>query len=87
MTTVTIYTRPNCQPCRASKRWLNERSIEFTEERADNPDNAAAIKYLGYLQAPVVIVAKDGPGSEVHWSGFNPVELDRHLGSEAKANG
>lgn len=76
---VTVYTKPNCQPCRATKRWLDERGIDFTEADATEPGNLAAITALGHLQAPVVVVAPNGPGSEVDWSGFNPVELERHL--------
>lgn len=75
-TTVTVYTNPNCKPCWATKRYLDQHDIPFEEADATDPGNLAAIKALGYSQAPVVIVAHDGPGSETHWSGFDPNELD-----------
>lgn len=31
MTTITVYTQPSCQPCKATKRWLDKRGITFTE--------------------------------------------------------
>lgn len=74
---VTVYSKPSCQQCTATKRWLKQRDIPFTEADATVPGNAEAIKYLGYMQAPVIVYAPDGPGSEVHWSGFNPTELEK----------
>lgn len=79
MTTVTVYSKPNCQQCRATERWLDARGIAFEHADATEPGNLDAIRYLGYQQAPVVIVNSDG--KEDHWSGFNPIELDKHLGT------
>jgi glutaredoxin-like protein NrdH len=70
--TVTVYTKPNCQPCRATKRYLRERGIPFEEASIEEPGNLAAAKSLGFMEAPVVVFAPDGAGSEQSWSGFRP---------------
>lgn len=76
--TITVYTKPNCQPCRATKRFLTENDIAFEEADATDPANVAAARSLGYQEAPVVVVAPDGVGSETSWSGFRP-DLLREL--------
>jgi glutaredoxin-like protein NrdH len=68
-TPVTVYSKPNCQACTATKRWLTQRSIPFIEEDITEPGNLAAAKALGHLEAPVVVYG------DRHWSGFNPNEL------------
>lgn len=68
---ITVYTRPNCQPCKATKRKLEQLQAEYTLiDVTEDPDALDLIKGLGYLQAPVV-VARIG-GEEVHWGGFSP---------------
>lgn len=72
--TITLYTKPDCQQCDATKRALTKlghrvgetyRVVDVTE------DDAALerIKGLGYLQAPVVVAG------DVHFSGFRPDRL------------
>lgn len=68
--TVTLYSKPACQQCTATKRYLDQRDIEYTI--LDVTEDAAAydtVKALGYQQLPVVTVG------DRHWSGFNPFEL------------
>ncbi|WP_258371078.1 glutaredoxin family protein [Curtobacterium sp. MCBD17_021] len=81
--TVRVYTKPNCQACDATKRWLNNRDIPFEVDDITTEANLAAAKALGHQQAPVVVVSNGTPGDEQHWSGFNPFELDKHLGAAA----
>lgn len=69
---VTVYTKSNCAQCDATKRWLTQRGIEFETADVTEPSNLAAAVALGHKQAPVVVVAVDGPGSEITWSGFRP---------------
>jgi glutaredoxin-like protein NrdH len=68
---VTLYSKPACVGCTATKRLLKQLDVPYEEEDALEENNMAAIKSLGYMQAPVVVVAKNGPGSEEHWSGFD----------------
>lgn len=71
----TVFTQPRCQPCKAVKRWLGDRGIEFSEvDVTESPVDAQFIKDLGYMQAPVVVYEVDG--ERRHFSGFNPYELE-----------
>ncbi len=64
--TVRVYTKPRCQPCRATKRRLTDAGIGFVEEDLTDPGNLAAAKALGHTHAPVVVVGEES------WSGFRP---------------
>lgn len=74
---VTLYSKPLCVQCDATKRGLAKYGIEFTE--VDVTANDAAFEYvtaeLGYSQAPVVVV-EDGDGED-HWSGYRPDHIKR----------
>ena len=70
---VTLYTKIGCGPCGATRHAMESRGI--AHEAIDvMADDAAleAIKGLGYLTVPVVLV-QDGDAAE-HWGGF---QLDR----------
>ena len=74
--TVTVYTKPDCRQCDATKRYLSERDVSFGVESLEDAANLAAAKALGHMGAPVVVFAPDGAGTEVSWSGFRPDMLD-----------
>ncbi len=74
--TVTVYEKPDCQQCVATKRYLDDRGVTFGVESLEDPANLEAAKSLGHMAAPVVVFAPDGVGSEVSWSGFRPDMLD-----------
>ena len=64
---ITVYTKPSCVQCNATKRalvkaGLAHEEVDLTASAAD----LAMVKGLGYQQAPVVVA-----GGE-HWSGFRP---------------
>lgn len=67
---VTVYSKPQCVQCDATKKRLTKFGVAFTE--VDITEDAGALEYvtdeLGYMQAPVVVV-EDGTGED-HWSGF-----------------
>lgn len=66
-TTVTVYSKPLCVQCDATKRALAKAGIAY--DVVDVAEDAAArehIMQLGYLQAPVIVAGSD------HWSGFRP---------------
>lgn len=82
--TITVYTQPNCQPCRAVKRWLDKRGVEYTTvDVTEDPKIADSIKELGYSGTPVTIV-NDGTG-DIHFGGFNPDALEAFCTPEAVA--
>ncbi len=71
--TITLYTKPNCGPCMASKRALEKIGVEYVE--ASGPDNVELLAELGHMQAPVMVISE---GEKVldHWSGFRPDKID-----------
>ena len=72
---ITVYTNPSCIACDATKKYLTERNTKFeTVDLSTDELALAAVKDLGYLQAPVVFVRYPN-GSESHWSGFRPDKL------------
>ena len=73
---ITVYTNPSCMACDATKKYLSERHTKFeTVDLSTDELALAAVKDLGYMQAPVVFVRYPN-GSESHWSGFRPDKLD-----------
>lgn len=79
-TTVTVYSKSNCRQCDATKRWLKQRDVTFSEiDLTADEKNLEAAKALGYQEAPVVVVGFGTPGDEAHWSGFDPNELNKHF--------
>ncbi|MCI6205627.1 MAG: glutaredoxin-like protein NrdH [Corynebacterium glucuronolyticum] len=64
---ITLYTKPACMQCRATKRALDKAGLNYTVVDISMDDEARDyVMALGYLQAPVVTVDDD------HWSGFRP---------------
>lgn len=69
---VTVYGKPACVQCTATYTALERARIEFEVVDVTVDERALqAIKDLGYLQAPVVVVGDD------HWSGFRPDRIGR----------
>lgn len=67
MSTVTVYSKPNCPQCTQTKKKLEQRGIEFHVVDISLDHNAAQIVTdLGYRQVPVVVTG------DKHWSGFRP---------------
>lgn len=67
---ITVYTKPACQQCEATKKELARRGIEF--DFIDVTQDVSAydkIVDMGYKSMPVVITEKD------HWSGFRVDKL------------
>ncbi|MDF9748669.1 glutaredoxin domain-containing protein [Arthrobacter sp. ES3-54] len=83
---VTLYTSPGCQPCRATKRWLDKNDVTYTvKDVTEDPADLAAVKELGYIAAPVVIVSTGDPETEIHWQGFHPDNLKKYTHSTKEA--
>ena len=73
---MTVYTNPGCVQCDATRKYLTDRNTRFeTVDLSTDELALAAVKDLGYPQAPVVFVRYPN-GSETHWSGFQPSRLD-----------
>ena len=64
---ITVYTKPACVQCNATKKALDRAGLEY--DLVDISDDEEARDYvmaLGYVQAPVV------EANGEHWSGFRP---------------
>lgn len=71
--TVTVYSKPDCQPCTLTKRVLAKAGIPYVEKPAT--DRLEEFKDRGFVSSPVVIVT-DESGRELHaWSGFRLDEM------------
>jgi glutaredoxin-like protein NrdH len=73
MPLVTVYSKPNCQACMATKKTLTRKGIAFDE--IDVTEDQAAfdlIVSMGFTSAPVVIAG------ELSWAGFQPDKIN-HL--------
>lgn len=72
-TRMTIFTKPGCQRCAATKRAATKAGITplMVDVSADQ-EAADALRARGELELPVVSVT-DAAGAEVsRWSGFRP---------------
>lgn len=81
---VVVYAKPDdfkprCQPCIATKRWLDARGLDYEVVDASIPENAdRAHELTGFMQAPVVIVYVDDEIVD-KWYGFDPGKLNSLL--------
>lgn len=68
--TITVYSKPACMQCTATKKALDRAGLDYTLVDISTDDKAREhVLALGYLQAPVV--EADGE----HWSGFRPERI------------
>ncbi|MFC9768635.1 glutaredoxin domain-containing protein [Rhodococcus jostii] len=80
---VTVYSKPNCMGCTATKRLLTR--LEIPHTIVDITDDGAAYEYvrsLGYTSAPVVVA--ELPDGMQHWAEFREERI-RHLRRELDA--
>ncbi|MDO5723603.1 MAG: glutaredoxin-like protein NrdH [Flaviflexus sp.] len=67
---ITVYTKPACVQCNATTRALTKQGLEYAEvDLMQDEEALAAVKALGYQQAPVVMADGD------HWAGFRPDKI------------
>ena len=64
---IKVYSKPNCMACNFSKKYLEDRGVEFEEiDVFKNAEALAMLRDEGFSQMPVV--SMDG---ELH-TGFRP---------------
>lgn len=67
---ITVYSKPRCVQCDATKRALDKQGLEYTEvDMTMDPSALEFAKSLGYAQAPVVVAGDE------HWSGYRPDKI------------
>lgn len=65
---ITVYTRPACVQCNATKRKLTAEGLDWTAvDLSQDEETADRLREAGHMQAPVV----ETPEGET-WSGFRP---------------
>lgn len=73
---ITLYTKPQCQQCDATKKYLERLELRYVTHDVTEDDKAYNfVKGMGYQSLPVVVAGFD------HWSGFRP-DLLRKLKNE-----
>ena len=73
--TVTVYTKPSCVQCEATKRLMDKLDIAY--DTIDITQDIGAYDLLiskGFRAAPVVITDDDA------WAGFNPDKINGLVG-------
>lgn len=67
---ITVYTKPACVQCNATKRALDKAGVSYTVvDMSQDAEALEAVKAMGYLQAPVVTAGSRS------WSGYRPDEI------------
>ncbi|WP_130841658.1 glutaredoxin domain-containing protein [Corynebacterium neomassiliense] len=75
---ITVYTKPHCPQCTATKRHLDKAGVEYVvaDLTADNGRHLDYVKALGHQAAPVVTI-DDGETLTDHWDGYRPDRIDQ----------
>lgn len=67
---VTVFTKPGCPPCDATKRKLDKHGVKYeVRDVTTDPAALARVRELGYSGTPVV------EAGDMHWSGYSPDRL------------
>jgi glutaredoxin-like protein NrdH len=76
---ITVYTKPACGSCMATKRALDKAGIDYVTVDITTDEAALArLKALGHMGAPVVETETDS------WNGFNPVKMAELIAAHAE---
>jgi glutaredoxin-like protein NrdH len=71
---ITVYTKPNCVQCTATKNYLDARGIEYnTIDIVQDPDAFDTLIEKGFKAAPVVNIGDEW------FAGFQPDRLDYYF--------
>ena len=74
---ITVYSKPMCVQCDATKRALNKQDLVYEEvDLTEDPNALEFVKSLGYVQAPVVMAG------DQDWAGYRP-DLIKKIAKEA----
>ena len=67
----TVYVKPACVQCDATKRFLDKAGIDYsTIDITQDAEALEKVLNMGFQAAPVVVTEDDA------WSGFNPSKLE-----------
>lgn len=72
---IKVFSTENCFKCKAVKRFLTEKGVEFTGVMVDkDPESLELLHTLGYSSVPVTML-EDG----THFGGFDLPKLHKLL--------
>jgi glutaredoxin-like protein NrdH len=72
MVEITVYGKPRCYRCDATKRELDKHGLEFSYVDVLQDDTSlAVVRHLGYSEMPVVLVG------DMHWGGFRADKIEQ----------
>lgn len=84
---ITLYTKPRCVQCTATKRSLDKLGLEYTTiDVSQDKEALGRIIAAGHLSAPVVEIdgeivdesdARGGPVMVSSWGGFRPDLIEK----------
>ena len=67
---ITVYTKPNCPQCNATKRQLDKQGLAYDVIDITTTDGALeTLQAAGFRQAPVVVTDDDS------WAGYRPDKI------------
>ena len=67
---ITVYSKPNCVQCSATRRALDKAGLVYgAVDISLDAEALEQVTSLGYAQAPVVVAGEE------HWSGFRPDKI------------
>jgi glutaredoxin-like protein NrdH len=70
---IIIYSKPNCMQCNFTKKYLDDKGVNYTIKDIFESDSALEeVKELGFTSVPVISVE----GKEA-FNGFRPDLLDQ----------
>lgn len=71
---ITVYSRPDCMPCKFTKQFLTEHNIPFNNvDVSEKPEALEVLKQHGYYSLPVVTTNDSFDGA---WCGFRIDKLE-----------
>lgn len=67
---ITVYSRPSCVQCNATKRWIKNHGGSYEEKNVDaDPEALQHVLDAGVQQLPFVETDEDS------WAGYQPDKL------------
>lgn len=80
LTQITVYSKPGCPGCSATKRALDKSGADYRViDISEQPEAADQVRELGYSALPVVVYGED------NWSGFRPDRINASVKSQQVA--
>lgn len=71
--TIVIYSKPNCMQCNFTKKYLDDKGVNYKiKDIFESEEALAEVQQLGFSSVPVILA--DG---EEAFNGFRPDLLDQ----------